>query len=68
MLVRVDDADRHRDRAAEAGARILDEPTDYPYGERQYNAEDLGGHRWTFSQSTADVDPETWGGRPIKLD
>jgi uncharacterized glyoxalase superfamily protein PhnB len=68
MLVRVDDADRHRDQAARAGARILDEPTDYPYGERQYNAEDLGGHRWTFSQSIADVDPTTWGGTPVSLD
>ena len=62
LLVRVDDADAHRDQAAAAGARILDEPTDYPYGERQYNAEDLGGHRWTFTQSIADVDPAEWGG------
>jgi uncharacterized glyoxalase superfamily protein PhnB len=61
VLVRVEDADAHHERAARAGARILDLPTDYPYGERQYNAEDLGGHRWTFSQSIADVDPATWG-------
>jgi len=61
VLVRVDDADAHHERAARAGARILDLPTDYPYGERQYNAEDLGGHRWTFSQSIADVDPASWG-------
>jgi uncharacterized glyoxalase superfamily protein PhnB len=67
MLVRVEDAQRHHDRAARAGARILDAPTDYPYGERQYNAEDLGGHRWTFSQSIADVDPESWGGTPINV-
>jgi uncharacterized glyoxalase superfamily protein PhnB len=65
LLVRVEDADRHREQAAAAGARILDEPTDYPYGERQYNAEDIGGHRWTFSQSIADVDPAEWGGRLI---
>lgn len=44
------------------GARILSPPTDFPYGERQYNAEATGGHRWTFSQSIADVDPATWGG------
>ena len=31
-------------------------------GERGYTAEDLGGHRWTFSQSIADVAPESWGG------
>jgi uncharacterized glyoxalase superfamily protein PhnB len=68
MLVRVEDANRHHDRAARAGVKILDQPTDYPYGERQYNAEDLGGHRWTFSQSIADVDPASWGGTAINID
>jgi uncharacterized glyoxalase superfamily protein PhnB len=61
VLVRVADADGHHAQAAAYGARILSSPTDYPYGERQYNAEDLGGHRWTFSQSIADVDPVSWG-------
>ncbi len=58
---RVEDADGHHERAAKHGARILHPPTDYPYGERQYSGEDLGGHRWTFSQSVADVDPTSWG-------
>ena len=62
VLVRVDDADSHYARAKNSGARILQPPTDFPYGERQYNAEDLGGHVWTFSQSIADVDPASWGG------
>ena len=62
LLVRVTDADAHHARAAGAGAKILSEPEDYPYGERQYSAVDLGGHRWTFSQSIADVDPAEWGG------
>jgi uncharacterized glyoxalase superfamily protein PhnB len=62
VLMRVEDADRHCEQARQAGARILDTPTDFPYGERQYNAEDIGGHRWTFSQSIADVDPASWGG------
>ena len=57
VLVRVEDADAHHDQAVAAGARIVSPPTDYPYGERQYTAEDPGGHRWTFSQSIADVDP-----------
>jgi uncharacterized glyoxalase superfamily protein PhnB len=35
VLVRVEDADGHHDRALEAGARIVHPPTDYPYGERQ---------------------------------
>jgi hypothetical protein len=40
-------------------------PTDYRYGERQYTAKDVGGHRWTFSQSIADVDPADWGGELV---
>jgi uncharacterized glyoxalase superfamily protein PhnB len=68
LLVRVDDADRHHDQARRAGARILKPPTDYPYGERQYTAEDIGGHRWTFTQSIADVDPASWGATSIDLD
>jgi uncharacterized glyoxalase superfamily protein PhnB len=62
VLVRVADADSHHARAKKSGARILEPPTDFPYGERQYNAEDLGGHVWTFSESIADVDPASWGG------
>ena len=65
VLVRVEDADAHRARAGAAGATILDEPTDHPYGERQYNAEDPAGHSWTFSQSIADVDPADWGGELV---
>ncbi len=38
------------------------EPTDFEYGERQYTAEDLAGHQWTFSETLEDVHPETWGG------
>jgi predicted enzyme related to lactoylglutathione lyase len=62
VLVRVPDAAAHCERARARGARILAEPTDFPYGERQYTAEDLGGHHWTFSESIADVAPEDWGG------
>ena len=47
------------------GARILMEPTDYEYGERQSHAEDLAGHQWTFSETLADVAPEEWGGESV---
>jgi uncharacterized glyoxalase superfamily protein PhnB len=67
VLVRVEDADRHHQQAAKRGARTLHPPTDYPYGERQYSAEDLGGHRWTFSQSIADIDPASWGATSIDI-
>jgi uncharacterized glyoxalase superfamily protein PhnB len=63
VLVRVENADSHHKLAAEHGARILHPPTNHPYGERQYTAKDIGGHRWTFSESIADVDPASWGGK-----
>lgn len=62
LLVRVEDADTHCEQALAHGAAIVSPPTDYPYGERQYTAEDLGGHRWTFSETIADSDPADWGG------
>jgi len=63
LTVQVDDADAHHDRARERGATVVQALEDFPYGERQYTVEDLGGHRWTFSQSIADLAPEAWGGR-----
>ena len=65
VMVRVPNVDRHFERAKNRGAKILQPPTDYPFGERQYTAEDLGGHTWTFSQSMADVAPEEWGGTVV---
>ena len=62
VLVRVDDARAHCERARENGAQIIMEPTDFEYGERQYAAQDPAGHQWTFSQTLADVAPEEWGG------
>jgi uncharacterized glyoxalase superfamily protein PhnB len=62
VMVRVADVDSHHDHAIRHGARVVREPASYPYGERQYSVEDLGGHRWTFTQSIADVAPEDWGG------
>ena len=66
LLVRVDDINSHYEQAKQAGARIVSPPADYPYGERQYTVEDLGGHRWTFSQTIADVDPKSWDGTLFK--
>ena len=62
LLVRVADVDAHCRRAEAAGARIVLPPANHVYGERQYTAEDIAGHRWTFSQTVADVDPTSWGG------
>ena len=68
VLVRVDDAYAHCERARTHGARILMEPTDHVYGERQYAAEDYAGHHWTFSETLADVAPEEWGGISVVPD
>jgi uncharacterized glyoxalase superfamily protein PhnB len=65
VMVRVDDADAHCQRARAHGARIVMEPTDFEFGERQYTAQDPAGHQWTFSETIADVAPEEWGGISI---
>jgi len=62
VMVRVEDAKSHCEHARLHGARILMEPTDFEYGERQYAAADFADHRWTFSETLDDVHPATWGG------
>jgi uncharacterized glyoxalase superfamily protein PhnB len=63
VVVHVDDVNEHFERARQCGARILKTPADMLFGERQYTVEDPWGHRWTFSQTIADVAPESWGAR-----
>ncbi|MCW3036000.1 MAG: glyoxalase [Actinobacteria bacterium] len=65
VMVRVENVPEHCERARKHGARIVMEPTDFEFGERQYTAEDLAGHQWTFSETLADVAPEAWGGTPV---
>jgi uncharacterized glyoxalase superfamily protein PhnB len=62
VMVRVEDATAHCERARAHGAKILMELTDFEYGERQYSAEDPAGHQWTFSETLRDVAPKEWGG------
>jgi uncharacterized glyoxalase superfamily protein PhnB len=57
VMVRVEDARAHCAHARAAGAEIVMEPTDFEYGERQYEALDPAGHLWTFTETIADVDP-----------
>jgi uncharacterized glyoxalase superfamily protein PhnB len=68
VTVRVENVRDHCERARGLGARVLMEPTDFEYGERQYTAEDPAGHQWTFSETLADVAPETWGGTSVAPD
>ncbi len=60
VMVRVEDVDRHVERAM-AGGAVCEEAADHPYGERQYVATDPWGRTWLFSQTIADVDPSSWG-------
>jgi len=46
----VDDADAHYERAKAAGARIIEEPNDLPFGHRRYGCADPQGHEWYFAQ------------------
>jgi uncharacterized glyoxalase superfamily protein PhnB len=67
VMVRIEDVDAHHERTRKLGASILRPPATFPFGERQYTVEDLGGHHWRFTQSVADVDPVEWGGQPGEL-
>lgn len=62
IKVRVTDVDAQFERARTHGARVVQEPTEHEYGERECTVEDLAGHRWQFTQTVRDVAPEEWGG------
>ncbi|MGH9667426.1 MAG: VOC family protein [Bryobacteraceae bacterium] len=61
LTVFVDDVDAHYERAKSAAAKIVEEIHETCYGERQYGAEDVEGHRWLFSRHVRDVNPGEWG-------
>jgi uncharacterized glyoxalase superfamily protein PhnB len=48
VMIRVEDADAHCKRTGEHGAKITEEPTTYPFGERQFDAKDFAGHSGRF--------------------
>jgi len=55
MNVRVHGIEVHYAHAVAEGADITMELEDAFYGERRYEATDLEGHRWHFSESFADI-------------
>jgi uncharacterized glyoxalase superfamily protein PhnB len=65
VKVRVPDVDAAFARARDFGARVVEEPTSYEYGERSCVVEDLAGHRWELTQTVRDVEPEEWGGMKV---
>jgi len=50
VYVIVDEVDAHYARAKEAGAEILEELNDLPFGHRRYRCVDPQGHAWDFAQ------------------
>jgi len=64
LTVFVEDVDAHCARAKAAGVTLFEELHETMYGERQYGAIDLDGHRWLFSKHVRDVAPEDWGAIP----
>ena len=65
LKVRVPDVDEAFARARDAGARVLQDPETYEYGERSALVEDLAGHRWELTQTVRDTAPEEWCGKTI---
>ena len=62
LKVRVPDVDAAFERARSHGARVLQEPIEFEYGERECTLEDPAGHCWQLTQTIRDVAPEEWGG------
>jgi uncharacterized glyoxalase superfamily protein PhnB len=61
LTVFVADVDAHHEKAKSAGALIVEDLHETPYGERQYGVRDLDGHHWLFSTHARDVSPGEWG-------
>lgn len=55
VMVYVDGVDEHHSRATRAGAKIVMELRDQPWGDRRYEALDVEGHRWYFAEHVRDV-------------
>jgi len=62
ITLRVTAIDELFGRAKAAGVRVLAEPADHAYGERQCSFLDPWGHPWTLSETIFDSDPADWGG------
>ncbi len=50
IYVFVEDVDAHCARARAAGAKVLEEPQDRPWGDRMYCATDPEGQFWMFAK------------------
>ncbi|MGH3447845.1 MAG: MerR family transcriptional regulator [Nocardioidaceae bacterium] len=58
LAVLVDDVDAHHARVAATGAVVDYEPTDMPYGVREYSMRDPEGHLWSFQTPLTEFDEQ----------
>jgi uncharacterized glyoxalase superfamily protein PhnB len=61
LTIFIEDVEAHYAHTKSEGAKIIEEPHETVYGEFQYAAEDLDGHRWLFSRHAKDLSPTDWG-------
>jgi uncharacterized glyoxalase superfamily protein PhnB len=61
LTIIVPNVDAHYRHTQQEQAVIWEELHETIYGERQYGACDLDGHRWIFSQHARDLSPTDWG-------
>jgi PhnB protein len=54
----IEDVDAVYQRALQAGAKSIREPSDQPYGDRSGGVEDAFGNQWWISTHVADVSSE----------
>jgi uncharacterized glyoxalase superfamily protein PhnB len=65
IMFKVDDVPTMVENAVARGARLVEPPHDWEYGERQAIVDDPFGHQWVLNQTLADVAPEEWGGSTV---
>lgn len=58
LAILVDDVDAHHARVAAADAEIDYEPTDMPYGVREYGVRDPEDHLWSFQTPLTEFDEQ----------
>jgi uncharacterized glyoxalase superfamily protein PhnB len=58
LYVYVDDVDAHYQHATAAGATVVMDLRDQPWGDRIYQAADPAGRQWTFAQHVRDPAPD----------
>ncbi len=61
LTVFVEEIEAHFEHARSAGVDLVELLHETVYGELQYAANDLDGHRWLFSRHARNLSPNEWG-------